>query len=1000
MVSWAMAVLDARSSVVFPPGTPRWIVSLKRRIHGVISVPGMANYESASGGGNPLYAARPAAVVFCATEQDVRMSLLAAQDNGIAFRVRSGRHNSAGYSNVDDGLVIDVRQLKHVAVDHAARTATVGGGANLGELNEALDIYMLHVPTGNWPTVGIAGFVQGGGHGWTTRQYGMNCDRVAAVRMMLADGRVIRATRDLNASLLWAVCGGTGGNFGVLLDVTFDVAELYIVWGFVLQWPIDDAPQVLAAMQDGFVRAGDAPDELGFKCALETAGGTQILVMRGMFDGDRQAGMEAIAPLKAIGSCTTTMDLIDTHAVVNDRLLSLGNEQHTGWNPSGAYVAHRSGYVVRPLGVEGWATVVERFKTTANAVNAAVITPYGGQVSRIDAGECAFVHRAVDMNVSVVSTWNAGRQEGSEEQAWNWANGFLELLAPFRDGSVYQNFPERGLTDYRTAYWGSNFGRLLAVKRIADPDDVFTNPQGVTPDPAVTMAVERLPELEPEPPFSELDDARRGTTFPLRAGTLRERLAELSDLGRAGVVLTWDQQVTMPAGGALARGAILCTLQRLAHEKLVGTDLSVLLAMGDPDDPIVRVVGRDHERARRVPAQLTEEIFRAGSEGTAAWLDARAHNNFGRFEAALRRNVELAREYADCYPESEHPYDGLLDRYEPGTSAAEVGALLERLCDGLAPLVADCLAGPVPTPLAGPFPVEAQRIVALEIAAAMGFEAHDFRLDGAVHPFTCATAPTDVRVTERFADSSLAGLFTFLHEMGHALYERGIDPALARTALDVGTSLGVHESQSWLWENFVGRGEPFWSCWLPRMREVMPAALGDVTLDDFLRAINVVRPTLIRAEADGVTYALHILLRFELELGLVEGTLDAADLPAAWAQRARELLGIDVPDDLRGVLQDIHWAQGMIGYFPTYAIGGVLAAQLWAAVRADLPGLDADLRAGDYGALCNWLRERVHRHGRTLSPSELVAQAVGGPLDPAPLLAHLDTKYRALHGLG
>jgi len=985
------------ASRALPPGTPRWIGDLQARIRGAISVPGMPNYEAARAGGNPLYSARPAAVAFCSTEQDVRMSLLAAREQGIALRLRSGRHSSAGYSNVDDGLVIDVRPLKSVTVDPVARTATVGAGANLGELNAALDVHMLHVPAGSWPTVGVAGFMQGGGQGWTVRKYGMNCDRVAAVRVMLADGRVVRATRDENPSLLWAICGGAGGNFGVLLDVTYDLAELYLVWGFALRWPIGDAPEVLAAMQDGFMRAGDAPDELGYRSILATIEGVPSLVVLGMVDGDRESGMEVIAPLMAIGACTMTMDATDAYAVVNERLL--GSEHTPDWNVDvGTHVAHRSGYVTRRLGVDGWAAVVERFRTTAAPSDFAIISPYGGRVARIPADACAFVHRDVDMNVSVYASWSGDREPGTEERAWEWANGLLDLLGPFRDGSVYQNLPERGLRDYRSAYWGSNFAKLLAIKRLADPDDVFTHPQGVSPDPAVPTEAERLPELEPEPYMARGHGLRMTMPTDRDAPTLRERLAELSDLGRVGAVLTWDQQLTMPAGGAAARDEMFVMLQRVAREKLVGDELSMLLAAGDPADPVVRVLRRDHARVSRVPARLSEEIYRAGTEGTAAWFDARAHNDFERFEPALRRNVELARAYAECFPESDHPYDALLDRYEPGATTADVAGLLRRVCDGLAPLIADLATRPDPERLAGPFPVQAQHTVALEIAAAMGFDAASFRLDGAAHPIACSSTPGDVRVAAPFEEAGLAGLFAFLHEIGHGLYERGVDPALSRTTLDVGTSIGVHESQSLLWKNVVGRSEAFWSWWLPRLREAAPA-LADIALDDFLRAINAVRPGLIRADADEVTYALHVLLRFELELRLVEGALDPADLPAAWGQRTSELLGIAVPDDRRGVLQDVHWAQGAFGYFPTNVIGSVFAAQLWDAASADLPWIDDDLRAGDYRALCDWLRERVHQHGRALTPAEVVAYAVGGPLDTGPLLAHLNARYRALYEL-
>jgi carboxypeptidase Taq len=481
---------------------------------------------------------------------------------------------------------------------------------------------------------------------------------------------------------------------------------------------------------------------------------------------------------------------------------------------------------------------------------------------------------------------------------------------------------------------------------------------------------------------------------------LLRRLGELSDLRHAGHVLAWDQQVMMPPAGGAARGQALGALQSLAHERLVAPELGALLDAENGDDPqLVRVVKRDYEVARRVPGELAAEMARAGSRGFEVWLQAREANDFAVFEPALRRNVELARDYAACFAEAEHPYDPLLDRYEPGTTTARVRALFATLRDGLVPLLAEIAAQPAPPPLSGPFPVAAQREVGLEIVHAMGFDDSAWRLDDAVHPFAASPSRGDVRVTSRFDDESLTGLFALMHEVGHGLYEHGVDPALARTTLDSGVSLGVHESQSRMWENLVGRGEPFWSHWLPRLARAMPESLDGVALDDFLRAINVVAPTLIRVEADELTYSLHVILRFELELALVEGTLDVADLPAAWADKMREMLGIEVPDDLRGVLQDIHWSEGIIGYFPTYAIGNVLAAQLWRAASAALPGLEDDLRSGEYGNLRAWLVEHVHRYGRRLTPPELIEQAVGGPLDPAPMLEHLSAKYRALYGL-
>jgi len=482
---------------------------------------------------------------------------------------------------------------------------------------------------------------------------------------------------------------------------------------------------------------------------------------------------------------------------------------------------------------------------------------------------------------------------------------------------------------------------------------------------------------------------------------LLAKLGELSDLRHAGLVLMWDQQVTMPPAAGRARGPVMGTLETLAHDRLISPELGALLdAERDGDDPqLVRAVRREHDIARRVPSELATEMAFAGSQGFEVWLRAREANDYAVFAPALLRNIDLARRYADCFEEAEHPYDALLDRYEPNMTAAQVSALFVRLLGGLVPLLAEIAQQPEPPALHGGFPAAAQREVGLQIVRAMGFEDSAWRLDDAVHPFAASPSQTDVRVTSRFDDHSLLGMFALMHEVGHGLYERNVDPALARTTLDTGVSLGVHESQSRLWENLVGRSEPFWSFWLPRLRERMPQTLGEVRLPEFLHAINAVRPTLIRVEADELTYCLHVILRFELELALVEGTLDPSDLPEAWAAKMRELLGVEVPDDLRGVLQDVHWSQGIIGYFPTYAIGNVLAAQLWSALREDLPNLEDDLRAGDPSALGAWLREKIHRHGSRLTPAELIEQAVGGPLDPGPMLAHLDAKYRALYGL-
>jgi len=481
---------------------------------------------------------------------------------------------------------------------------------------------------------------------------------------------------------------------------------------------------------------------------------------------------------------------------------------------------------------------------------------------------------------------------------------------------------------------------------------------------------------------------------------LRSALAELADIDHAAKLMAWDQQTKMPAGGAQERGEAMATIERIAHERLTDEALGELLdTAGEEDAAIARVVRRDRDRAVRVPSELAADLARAAAEGATAWQRARAESDFAAFAPYLERNVELCRRYAACFPESEHPYDALLDRHEPEMTTAEVRSVFGRLREGLVPLIETLTARSAPPQLTASFPAAEQRALALEMLRALGFDDEHWRLDKTVHPFLAAIAPTDVRVTTRFAEDSLAGIFGTLHEMGHGLYERQVDPALARTMVGTGVSSGVHESQSRLWENLVGRGEPFWRHWLPRAQARFPEALGAISLDEFLRAVNAVRPSLIRVEADEATYSLHIILRFELEVALVEGTLAVRDLPEAWNARTRELLGIEVPDDAHGVLQDIHWAYAELGYFPTYALGNVVAAQLWQAVRRDLPSLDDDLAAGDTAPLREWLRERVHRHGRLLAPPELLRRATGSALDSQPLLDELAGRYGRLYGL-
>ncbi|MEA2323565.1 MAG: carboxypeptidase Taq [Solirubrobacteraceae bacterium] len=486
------------------------------------------------------------------------------------------------------------------------------------------------------------------------------------------------------------------------------------------------------------------------------------------------------------------------------------------------------------------------------------------------------------------------------------------------------------------------------------------------------------------------------TTAQSSLTELTARLAEIADLEKVAMLLAWDQEVVMPRGGAEPRAQQRASVERLAHERFtddrVGELLDEAVAETPLDEDLLRVARRDFDKARRVPGDLVAELVHASATGHEAWTNAHAASDFAPFEPFLRRNIELRRRYIACFPEVARPYDALLDDFEPEMRTEEAEAVLGRLRDGLIPLVG---AAPAPDDAimhGGPFDVDAQRGFVETVLRQVGVDDERWRLDVAVHPFAAPVGLGDVRLTTRYAPDDLDALYSSLHEFGHGLYEAGVDPELARSPLQGGVSSAVHESQSRLWENMVGRSAGFWRWAFPQLRSAFPQHFAGRTWRDVHRAVNAVRPSLIRVTADEVTYGLHIALRFELELELFEGDLDPAALPEAWNERVRAYLGVDVPDDAHGVLQDVHWAEGLFGYFPTYALGTVISGQLWARINADVPDLEERLARGDFGALRDWLRERVHRHGRRLTPTELVAQAAGGPLDPEPYLQYLRAK--------
>ncbi len=489
---------------------------------------------------------------------------------------------------------------------------------------------------------------------------------------------------------------------------------------------------------------------------------------------------------------------------------------------------------------------------------------------------------------------------------------------------------------------------------------------------------------------------------------LRRELAQINDLVVAARVLEWDQLVMMPRGGAETRGDHLATVSRLAHELFVRDEIGELLEQAAPEvsglDPdsddacLVAVAARDWQKARRVPADLRAEMTKVSSEGVGAWAEARDNDDFAAFRPWLDRTLELKHRYVECFPATDDPYDPLLDDFEEGMRTSEVRRVFDRLRPALQELVAQC-APEDPEPfLRGPYPTEAQHELSLVVAHAFGADERSFRLDPTVHPFCISFSTQDVRLTTRYAEDDLHGssIFSTMHEVGHGLYERGGDQSLDRSPLATGCSSALHESQSRLWENVVGRSLPFWRWYYPQFRDGFASVLAGVSLERFHRAINRPRPSLIRVDADETTYGLHIILRFELEQELLFGGLATADLPEAWNAKLEELVGIRPPNDRLGVLQDVHWSAGLLGYFPTYQLGNVLSVQVWERLLLDVPDAYDQIERGEFGEIHEWLREQLYRHGRKFTPAETVVRVAGGPIDPEPYLRYLADKNASL----
>ena len=526
--------------------------------------------------------------------------------------------------------------------------------------------------------------------------------------------------------------------------------------------------------------------------------------------------------------------------------------------------------------------------------------------------------------------------------------------------------------------------------------------------------------------------------MPKRLDELKTHLGRISDLRAAAEVLEWDQETYMPDGAAEARAQQISTLREAAHTAFTSDEIGRLLEdlegenIGDPGSNndtdaggatgaesgaarrgstrtdsnsfrarLVQVTRRDYERARRLPGDLVAELARSVSRAKQAWKKAREADDFSRFAPHLERLLELTRKKADAYGYDEHPYDALLEEYEPDMRTSAVTEIFRDLRDKLVPIVETIAAQEAPDNsfLHAYYDPDQQWTFGEEVIRAFGYDFNRGRQDRSAHPFTTAFSISDVRLTTRIdANFFNPAFFGTLHEAGHGLYEQGVDMSLERTPVADGTSLGMHESQSRLWENQVGRSRAFWSHYFPKAKHRFPQALSKTELEDFYRGINRVEPSLIRVEADEVTYNLHIMLRFELEKALIEEDLDVSRLPERWNAGMEEYLGLTPPSDADGVLQDIHWSLGAFGYFPTYALGTLMSAQLFDQAEDEISGLEGQIASGSFDELRGWLRKHIHRYGRTRTADELLQATTGRSLDAESWLSYVRKKYGEIYG--
>ncbi|MFQ5930233.1 MAG: carboxypeptidase M32 [Acidobacteriota bacterium] len=491
--------------------------------------------------------------------------------------------------------------------------------------------------------------------------------------------------------------------------------------------------------------------------------------------------------------------------------------------------------------------------------------------------------------------------------------------------------------------------------------------------------------------------------------SLIERAQELTELGSILQTLTWDQETMMPSRGGPFRARQIATLAALHHQKLTDTAWGEILErLKDADLDLwsratVREMRRQHEKAVRVPEELVRELAETASLGYQAWVKARKESDFSAFSPWLEKIVRLKQQEARCLQFSDSLYEALLDHYEPEMKIRKLDEIFAFLRPKLSSLLEKIQASnrqPSQDLLQGNFPLHKQRAFGRDVLTAMGFEWDAGRLDQSPHPFCTGFSPLDVRITTRYSEKDFSSsLFGILHEGGHALYEQGLDPERYGSPACDAISLGIHESQSRLWENQVARSKPFWQYWFPRLQQTFAGQLDQVSLEDFIHAINRVQASLIRVDADEVSYGLHVILRYGLEKSMIEGDLEVQDLEAAWNTKMREYLGIVPSRSAEGVLQDTHWSQGLVGYFPTYLLGNLYAAQIFHQAKKSIPNLEENIRHGKLIPLREWLREQIHRRGKTMTAGELIEDISGEFLRSNYFVDYLENKFGEIYGL-